>query len=138
MIHGERTRLRLHHLALRTADLERSRRFYGELIGLPEVRRNHDPEGELRSIWLEAGDALLMLELRLAGEGPTDGSAHLLAFAVDDLGSWRARLAEAAIRLDGETEHTLYFRDPDQHRVAVSTHPGGRRLQSPGPRADAD
>lgn len=130
--------MRLHHLALRAADLERSRRFYCEVLGLREVRRNHYPEGGLRSIWLEAGEALLMLELQLAGEGPTEGSGHLLAFAVDELAPWRARLAQAGIPLDGETQHTLYFRDPDQHRVGLSTHPAGRRLQSPGLRSEDD
>lgn len=126
---------RIHHLALRTTDLERSRRFYCEVLGLREARRNVDHDGGVRSVWLEAGEAILMLELRLAGEGPTQGSAHLLAFAVDDLGPWRARLAQAGIALDGETEHTLYFRDPDQHRVGLSTHPADGRLQSPGPRS---
>ena len=33
------------------------------------------------------------------------------------------RLARAGIPLDDRTEHTLYFRDPDGHRVAVSDHP---------------
>lgn len=114
--------MRIHHLALRVSHIERSLAFYAGLLGLPEVKR-HELDGALRSVWLAAGESVLMLETGLAGAGPTDGSAHLLAFAVEDLGAWRRRLAEAGVAMDGHTEHTLYVRDPDGHRVGLSTYP---------------
>jgi catechol 2,3-dioxygenase-like lactoylglutathione lyase family enzyme len=109
----------IHHLALRVADLERARRFYSDLLGLAELRRQEGPEGK-RSIWLDAGPVVLMLERELRGEGAPSGSGHLLALAVADLGEWEERLRAAGVAVLDRTEHTLYFRDPDGHRVGVS------------------
>jgi len=121
--------MRVHHLALRVADVERSRAFYAGLLGLRELRRSLDESG-LRSVWLEAGDALLMLERRLAGTGVDTGSGHLLAFDVraetdagEALAAWEQRLSTAGVTLDGRTAHTLYLRDPDGHRVGLSVYP---------------
>jgi catechol 2,3-dioxygenase-like lactoylglutathione lyase family enzyme len=111
----------LHHLALRVADLERSAAFYSGVLGLPELRRQDGPAG-LRSIWLRAGAAVLMLERALAGAGPESGSGHLLALGVDDLDAAEARLRAHGVRPDGRTEYTLYVRDPDGHRVGLSVY----------------
>lgn len=114
--------MELHHLALRVADVERALAFYAGVLGLPELRRAHDERGTLRAAWLGAGTVVLMLERRLRGAGPEDGSAHVLAFAASDLHAWQRRLAEAGVALDDRTEHTLYVRDPDGHRVGLSDH----------------
>jgi catechol 2,3-dioxygenase-like lactoylglutathione lyase family enzyme len=111
----------IHHLALRVADLERARAFYSDLLGLPERRRLADERG-LRAVWLQAGEALLMLERELRGRGAMSGSAHLLAFAVPDIAPWEEKLRAAGIAIDDRTPHTLFFRDPDGHRVGVSAY----------------
>jgi catechol 2,3-dioxygenase-like lactoylglutathione lyase family enzyme len=51
---------RIHHLALRVDDPERSLRFYGGVLGLDEARR-FEEGGRVRSIWMSVGDAMLML-----------------------------------------------------------------------------
>jgi glyoxylase I family protein len=118
--------VRPHHLALRVADPGRSASFYAGLLGLVERARHHGPDGALRSVWLQAeGGLVLMLEKTLAGEGPEQGSGHLLAFAVDDLAGWDARLAAAGAIVRGRSAHTIYFCDPDGHRLGVSTYPFG-------------
>ena len=117
----------IHHLALRVADLESARAFYADLLGLAERRRLEDARG-LRAIWLDAGPVVLMLERELRGKGAAAGSGHLLALAVADLGAWEERLHAAGITVEDRTEHTLYFRDPDGHRVGVSD------FRFPGPR----
>ena len=109
----------IHHLALRVADPERSRAFYADLLGLVERRRQEDAQG-LRAIWLDAGPVVLMLERELRGKGPPAGSGHLLALAVAELGAWEERLRGAGVVVEDRTEHTLYFQDPDGHRVGVS------------------
>jgi len=120
--------MRIHHLALRVADVERSRAFYAGLLGLRELRRSRDETG-LRSVWLAAGNTVLMLERRLAGAGAEAGSGHLLAFDVrpeagagGGLAAWEQRLQAAGVALDGRSEKTLYVRDPDGHRVGLSVH----------------
>lgn len=109
----------IHHVALRVADLERARAFYADLLGLGERRRQEDADG-LRAIWLDAGPVVLMLECELRGPGPATGSGHLLALTADDLAGWERRLRAAGVAVEDRTEHTLYFRDPDGHRVALS------------------
>ncbi len=103
---------------MRTADLPRLERFYAGLLGLRVLRRD-DARG---SIWLDAGGAVLMLERASPEEpGVPPGGRELLAFALDDAGArdaWRSRVA-----VEAETEHTLYFRDPDGRRIALSTYP---------------
>jgi catechol 2,3-dioxygenase-like lactoylglutathione lyase family enzyme len=124
--------MRVHHVAIRVADVERSLAFYAGVLRLEVVARH--PEGAgLRSAWLRMGAGLLMLERDLAGAGATTGSGHLLAFDVratsltaeaqEPLDEWTTRLARAGITLDGRTEHTLFCRDPDGHRVGLSTFP---------------
>jgi glyoxylase I family protein len=110
----------LHHIALRVADVERALAFYAGVLGLTERRRFEEPDGRLRSVWLQAGTLVLMLEQRLRGAGPEAGSGHVLAFAVGELASWEARLAAAGVAIDDRTAHTLFVRDPDGHRVGLS------------------
>jgi catechol 2,3-dioxygenase-like lactoylglutathione lyase family enzyme len=114
--------LKIHHLALRVEDPERSASFYAGVLGLLELRRF--PAADVTaSIWLAAGDAVLMLERALRGAGPEQGSGHLLALQVDDLAVWEARLLAAGVAIDDRTAFTLYVRDPDGHRVGLSTYP---------------
>ena len=107
--------MQIHHVALRTRDLARLEQFYASTLGLRVMRRD-DARG---SVWLDAGGTVLMLERAGADEpGVPAGTKDLVAFAVDDKETWRGRVA-----VEAETEHTLYFRDPDGRRVAVSSYP---------------
>jgi catechol 2,3-dioxygenase-like lactoylglutathione lyase family enzyme len=111
----------IHHVALRVADPERSLLFYGGLLELREIRR-FEEDGRVRSIWLDAGNAVLMLEREIKGGGPAAGSGHVLALAVADLAAWEGRLAEAGVALLDRTEATLFVADPDGHRVGLSVY----------------
>ena len=113
----------IHHVALRVADPERSLAFYGGVLGLAEARRFAEEDGRLRSVWLRAGRAIVMLERALKGEGPAGGSGHVLAFAVSDLAAWEARLAAAGVAVSDRTASTLFVSDPDGHRVGLSVYP---------------
>lgn len=111
----------IHHVALRVADPERSLRFYKDVLGLPEDRRFED-DGRVRSIWLRAGDAMVMLERELKGRGSDMGSGHVLVFAVEAGDDWEARLSAAGVPIDDRTAATLYVHDPDGHRVGLSVY----------------
>jgi catechol 2,3-dioxygenase-like lactoylglutathione lyase family enzyme len=112
--------MRVHHIALRTRDLDKLERFYGGLLGLGIVRRHGT-----RSVWLDAAGTLVMIERAEAEEPPiAAGSMELVAFAADEHGrdAIEQSLGEAGVPIESRTEHTLYFRDPDGRRVAVSSY----------------
>ena len=113
---------RIHHVAIRVADPMASLAFYSGLLGLPEVRRLSE-EGRLRSIWVRAGDSVLMLEREIKGSGPDAGSGHVLVLEIADLDDWTCRLERAGRRLLDRTASTVYFADPDGHRVGLTVYP---------------
>jgi catechol 2,3-dioxygenase-like lactoylglutathione lyase family enzyme len=114
--------MRIHHLALRTRDLPRLRAFYVEALGLaPSNLRGS-------GVWLQAGDAIVMLEQAEESEPAVPaGSRELVAFAVEpgQLPAFEARLAQHGVAIEARTRHTLYFRDPDGRRVGVSQYGAG-------------
>ena len=107
--------MRIHHVAFRTRDLARLEAFYGQL-GFEVARRQE------HSVWLRAGDAVLMLE-RAAESEPTNAGAtkELVAFATtDSVDTTKERLRTAGIAVEAETNFTVYFRDPDGRRLGIS------------------
>ena len=121
----------LHHLALGARDVEALAQFYQNLFGLAHLKTHHDSQGEIRSVWLDLAPGILMIEKSehqadvlspmALGKGP-----FLIAFSVRENRKDKVihDLAAHGLRLEGETDFTLYFRDPEQNRVAISWHPG--------------
>ncbi len=112
--------MRVHHIALRTRDLEKLERFYAGVLGLAVMRRHGT-----RSVWLDAEGTVMMIEHAGADEPSiAAGSMELVAFATDDVerAAIERNLTNAGVVIEARTEHTLYFRDPDGRRVAVSTY----------------
>src|SRR5258708_1840513 len=107
---------------MRTRDVEGLARFYVDRLGFEAVRR----DASTGSVWLDAGGAVIMIE-RADDEEPAidPWSMELVAFAVEDKEVWRARLEGEGVRIEGETEHTLYFRDPEGRRLGVSVYRWG-------------
>lgn len=120
--------MRLHHLALGALHVDALAAFYREQFGLAEVMRHHYESGELRSIWLDLGGSLLMIEpcdeaappLKRASTG-----VFLLAFAVapEERVAWEARLEAAGYPVESRTRYSSYCRDPEGNRIAVSHYP---------------
>ncbi len=113
--------MRVHHLAFRTGDLARLEHFYVHAVGLTVVRRT-----ECRSVWLDAGGSLVMLELADSGEpSPASGAMDLVAFEIarNTRAFYTDKLAKAGVALEGSTDFTLYVRDPDGRRIGLSSFP---------------
>lgn len=114
--------MRIHHIAMRTRDLPRLELFYTQVLGLGVVQRD-----TTRSVWLRAGEAIVMLESAEPKEPAVGaGSMELVAFQVhkDDIARYRNVLREASVPIEAETLYTIYFRDPDGRRVGLSHFPG--------------
>jgi catechol-2,3-dioxygenase len=111
--------LAVHHIALRTDDVTGLATFYHDMFGLI-VARDLLP----RALWLGlTGEAMLMIEQKTEGEPPPSrASMEMFAFRVDEPGRRmvRQRAIDAGC-FDDETEQTVYLRDPEGRRVAVST-----------------
>ncbi|MDB4929127.1 MAG: Lactoylglutathione lyase [Myxococcaceae bacterium] len=114
--------MRLHHLALRTADPPALARWYVHLFGLDLWR---DTPGA--SLWLGLGDAALMIEPAAPGEPAVPaGSMEFFALRVTPAGrdAFVARCLAAAVPVEQQTAFTVYVRDPDGRRVGVSCFDG--------------
>lgn len=120
-----------HHLAIQVRHLERTTGFYRDVLGLPELQRHHRADGSLRSVWVGLpGGGFLALE-EVGGEplpGPfrsEQPGLFLLALRISP--SERSRAVEALARaghpLEHETRWTVYVRDPEGNRLALSHHP---------------
>ena len=118
----------LHHLALGTRNVGNLARFYSEVLELREVTRHERADGSLRSVWLDLGGALLMVELSEEPPRRVDGigaGPFLIAFAASRVEQARleAKLAAAGSPIESRSEWTIYSRDPDGNRIALSAYP---------------
>jgi len=120
-----------HHVAIQARDVERVTAFYRDLLGFPELTRHHRPDGSLRSIWVGVpGGGLLAIEavtgtpeeLPFRHERP---GLLLLAFRIPRASRTVTveELLRAGVPLEHETRWTVYIRDPEGNRVALSHHP---------------
>jgi catechol 2,3-dioxygenase-like lactoylglutathione lyase family enzyme len=122
---------RVHHVALRCADLELAERFYREVLGLEVLRRWPRPEGGDRSVWLGLGAGFLALERAADGggapapEGPEAPGWHLVALSIGraEREAWESRLASHGVAVERRSPWSLFFRDPESNRVALSHWP---------------
>jgi catechol 2,3-dioxygenase-like lactoylglutathione lyase family enzyme len=137
--------MRIQHLGLVVSDLDRSRRFYSEALGLEEVPR--PPNFTFAGAWFRFGGTEIHLLAEAdttggagqgdPGSGATRGLTHHLAFEVDDLDAACARLEENSVSLaggpmprgDGVTQ--VFFRDPDGHVLELFQWTGEDQSDAP-------
>jgi catechol 2,3-dioxygenase-like lactoylglutathione lyase family enzyme len=133
---------RLLETALYVEDLERSARFYQQVLGFGSVEGTTlemaTESRVLRPLQIPGGQVLLLFlkgstttTAVLSGGTipPHDGSGRLhLAFAISaaELVGWRERLQAHGVAIEGEMAWprggtSLYFRDPDGHLVELAT-----------------
>jgi catechol-2,3-dioxygenase len=120
----------LHHIALGAHDVEKLAAFYSTAFHLRELGRHHYPGGALRSVWLDIGGTVLMIEHTLRERERSHGiDAGLFLVALRVSHAERIELenhfSKQGCPRESSTEHTSYFRDPEGNRFAVSTYPLG-------------
>lgn len=124
----------IHHVAVQVRDLGVAERFYAGVLDLPVVRRWPAEGGGERSLWLDAGGgSLLMLERAKPSAVPPSEAPfvhdhagwHVVALRISpaDRARWERRLVEHGVEVAYQSRWTLYVRDPDGNRVALSHHP---------------
>jgi catechol 2,3-dioxygenase-like lactoylglutathione lyase family enzyme len=119
----------LDHVAIGAADVERSVRFYTDVLGL---ERAH-PEWEVPVVMAAEGTGIAIFDRELhpsvAPEGAEPPAIRILhiAFRVDRAGfeEARAELARRQIEArfsDHGIAHSLYLTDPDGHQLELTTY----------------
>lgn len=123
----------LHHTALISSDVERTVRFYQDLLGFPltELIENRDYPGSSH-FFFDIGNQNLLAFFDFPGLdlGPYAevlGGLHHVAISVDP-DRWREivdRLDEAGVEHVIHSEVSVYFTDPDGARVELIADPLG-------------
>lgn len=129
---------RLHHVSFSVRDIQAARRFYGGLLGLPEIPR---PDFGFPGAWYEIGDVQVHLIVPPEGapvDTPPPGLSPLAghaAFEIDDYEAVRAALAERGVEAleTGAEVGQLFVRDPDGNVIEL-IRPGGRLGRRGAPR----
>jgi catechol 2,3-dioxygenase-like lactoylglutathione lyase family enzyme len=120
-----------HHLAIQVRHLEETAAFYRQVLGLAELARHVRPDGSLRAIWLSVGGPGF-LALEEVDQAPAAEPFHhprpgllLVALRISAAGRQGvlAELAKAGVKVEFTSKWTVYFRDPEGNRVALSHHP---------------
>lgn len=119
------------HVTIICADLEATRRFYVDFLGLAEVPR---PAFKFPGLWFEIGGVQIHATQASPEAGPPGWSnqdrtvvsrGHHIAFAVDDVAKTLAAVAAHGIRIASPLQQRpdgfkqLYLYDPDGHLIEL-------------------
>jgi catechol 2,3-dioxygenase-like lactoylglutathione lyase family enzyme len=129
----ESTARGLHHTALISSDVERTVRFYQDVLGFPltELIENRDYTGSSH-FFFDIGHGNLLAFFDFPGLDVTAyaevlGGLHHLAISVEQ-SRWEAlveRLTGAGIEHEVHSGVSVYFRDPDGARIELIADPLG-------------
>jgi catechol 2,3-dioxygenase-like lactoylglutathione lyase family enzyme len=129
----------IHHTALISGDVERTVRFYQDVLGFPltEMFENRDLAGSTHFFFdVGHGNALAFFDLPGVDVGAYAevlGGLHHLAISVTP-DSWRAareRLDAAGVAYQLESGSSIYLNDPDGARVELIADPLGEMYGHP-------
>ena len=123
----------IHHVALLCANVERTIRFYQEVLEFPltELFENRDYKGS-NHFFFDIGNGNLLAFFDLPGLdlGPYAevlGGLHHMAISVEPA-RWtrlKANLEQAGVRYQEESGTSVYFPDPDGARIELIADPLG-------------
>jgi catechol 2,3-dioxygenase-like lactoylglutathione lyase family enzyme len=129
----ESTARGIHHVALLSSDVERTVRFYQDLLGFPltEIFENRDYRGSNHFFFdLGNGNLLAFFDfpgLDLSPYAEVLGGLHHIAISVapEQWERARQRLDEAGVEYLLESGTSIYFKDPDGARMELIADPLG-------------
>ena len=124
---------KLLHTRYRVNDLERTVKFYKEVLGLEEVRRHKSPRGS-ELVFLKSPGSEEQIEITyFPGSGPVQVQPDLthLAFQVDSLEEFAKHLAKLGIKYsDGPTTSSTgtkfaFIDAPEGYEIELIERGGG-------------
>jgi catechol 2,3-dioxygenase-like lactoylglutathione lyase family enzyme len=123
----------LHHTALLCADVERTVKFYQDVLGFPltEMVGNRDYEGSTHFFFdIGNGNLLAFFDFPGLDLGPYAevlGGLHHMAISIEPE-RWeqlKESLTKHGVEFQEESGTSIYFRDPDGARIELISDPLG-------------
>jgi catechol 2,3-dioxygenase-like lactoylglutathione lyase family enzyme len=110
----------INHVVLHVADVERSKRFYIEVLGFEDRNVNLGPR--MKASFLRCGQQ--GLDLFEVSNGDAHGGEEMnhmaLSVAVDSLDEIVSELAKVGVETSERTpRNTVFISDPDGHRIEM-------------------
>lgn len=112
------------HIGIMVSDVERSIRFYRDVLGLPFIERRAFKGLDLA--FLQIGDTQLELVAGTADHQQADGLVNHVAFTVSDLDAVVAHLRAEGVELISEAPQPIwegmrvfFFRGPDGEKLEL-------------------
>ncbi len=110
--------VKIDHCSVLITDIERSRRFYRDLLGLKEINRPRTFDFVV--LWFDLGDQHLHLLLK---DKPDTFSPRHFALRVADVAAARAHFRKHDVRTEETTPipgaDRFFVRDPDGNRIEI-------------------
>ena len=110
----------INHVVLHVTDLERSRRFYRDLLGFEDRNISAGPPGMKASFLLCGLQGLDLFEVPEDAHGGQEMNHLALNVAAEDVDRLVALLSEAGIEASERTRrNSVFISDPDGHRLEM-------------------
>ena len=106
-------------ISVPVTDMERSKRFYGETLGLEQVDDRGFPEFQLG-----ANVSLYLVDMTSVGSEFTAPHTSYIALRAPDVKAARTELESKGVAFEGETRespvcHMAFFNDPDGNALML-------------------
>jgi catechol 2,3-dioxygenase-like lactoylglutathione lyase family enzyme len=120
----------INHVVLHVTDLERSRRFYIDVLGFEDRNISGGPPSMKASFLRCGGQGLDLFQVSGDAHGGQEMNHMALNVAADDLDELVAGLSDAGIDASERTpRNSVFISDPDGHRLEMLPRTASERAR---------